>query len=95
MLLARDCIATNDNDTLRHVTAVGRVHFYKQLVDDDAFSSFQPLQKHTMHKTLATFLFCQIKPHHSTYLETIQCFSIQHITNLVFGSLFGSQPNLL
>lgn len=52
MLSASGRVATIDNDTLRHVTAVGRVHFYKQLVDDHTFGDFQPTQKYIVHEQL-------------------------------------------
>jgi len=52
MLSAGGRVATKDDNTLRHVTAIGRVHFYKQLVDDDAFGDSQPTQKHIVHRQL-------------------------------------------
>lgn len=47
VLPAIECIGVTagNADTLRHVTAVGRVHFNKQFVDDDTFSNLQPAQQ--------------------------------------------------
>jgi len=58
MLSAGGRVATKDDNTLRHVTAIGRVHFYKQLVDDDAFGDSQPTQK--TYRTPATIRVHQI-----------------------------------